>query len=877
VCIDHGYSKVTISVGTKFGYYDVRELLGAGGMGQVWRAHDTRLGRYVALKVLHAALAKDSDRLARFRREAQVLASLNHPHIATIHGFEEERGLPVLVMELVEGPTLTQRITQGSIRLDEALNIARQIAEALDTAHGQGIVHRDLKPANIKIRADGTVKVLDFGLAKALDPGDRSFESGLPTVFHRTNMTEAGVILGTAAYMSPEQARGKSVDKRSDIWAFGCVLYEILTGRATFAGETTTDTIVAILEHQPEWNNLPGSLPGPIRRLLRRCLAKDVRRRLRDIGDALLEIEESLAGVSDLEPGEGLSAASRRDVEVQRLTDFVGMKECPVISPDGKMVAFVAMIGGRRQIWIRMLAGGASLQVTRHATDHEQPRWAADSSTLVYYRRGATATEEGAIWEVSALGGPARRLVSALGGGDISHDGRWIAVFQSVGPHVELVVFGRDGSSRKRVLSLPPEYLYGSPRWSPDDRFIAFERDSSNGFDMRIEIVAVAGVERREVARCEWLQGFSWLPDGSGLVYSSSRGSTLLYPPTFNLRAVGAGGQGDCQLTFGDVSYVEPDIRRSDQLVANRMRSQSDIWKFPIAGSPAENTRDAVRITQQTGQARTPSVSPDGREVVYLSDNGGHGNLWIAQTDGTGVRQLTFEKDPAVVIGLPMWSPAGDWVAFILSQGGQTGLWLIRPDGSGLRHAAHGWYACWSSDGRWLYYTAVHEELRYLERVPVEGGKPEVVRSSSTTGAAVSADGSMLYFVHRLRTEIFGLWGDSEIRRAHTGDETSEAMVRISALRVPVSPLLLQVFLSPDGQWLAMPLLDGATTNLWVLPTAGGPMKQLTDFGDRSILISRSVSWSADSQYLYAAVAEAETDVLLFDGLTNAVNDPRPY
>jgi Tol biopolymer transport system component len=862
---------VTISVGTKLGCYDILGLLGAGGMGQVWRARDTRLDRDVALKVLHDEFAQDADRLARFRREAQVLASLNHPHIAIIYGFEEEQGVPALVMELVDGPTLTHRITQGPIRIDEALDIARQIAEALEAAHEQGIVHRDLKPANIKVRMDGTVKVLDFGLAKALAPAPQSSLSGLPTVFQRANMTEVGAILGTAAYMSPEQARGKAVDKRSDIWAFGCVLYEMLAGRAIFAADTVTDTMVAILERQPEWTRLPRAIPSAIQRLLRRCLAKDIRRRLRDIGDALLEIEESLAGISDPAPGAGLPAASGRDVEVQRLTDFIGMKEYPVISPDGKMVAFVAIVGGRRQIWIRMLAGGASLQVTRDASDHEQPRWAPDSSTLLYYRRASTAADEGAIWEVSALGGPARRLVSAIGGGDISQDGRWIAVFQSVGQHVELAVCGRDGSSRKCVLALPPEYLYTSPRWSPDDRFIAFERDSSNGFDMRIEIVSVAGNERREVARCDWLKGFSWLPAGSGLVYSSSRGSTVLYPPTFNLRTVGADGQADCQLTFGDVSYVEPDIRRSDQLVANRMRSQSDIWRFPIAGSPVENTRDAVRITHQTGQARTPSVSPDGAEVVYLSDNGGHGNLWIARTDGTGVRQLTFERDPAVSIGVPMWSPGGDWIVFILTQGGQTGLWLIQPDGSGLRQVAQGWYSCWSSDGQWLYYTTAREDTRYLERVPVGGGVPEMVRSSSTPGAAVSADGSSVYFVHPLRAEIFGLWGDSEIRRAPTGDGASDTMARISASRVPVSPLLLQVFLSPDGRWLGMPLIDGATTNLWVLPTAGGSLRQLTDFGDRSILIGRSVSWSADSQYLYAAVAEAQTDVLLFDGLIDAV------
>jgi len=657
---------VTIVAGTKLGYYDIVAPLGAGGMGQVWHARDTKLGRDVALKVLHDLFAQDTERLARFRREAQVLASLNHAHIAIVYGFEEEHGVPTLVMELVEGLTLTRRIAQGPIRVDEALDMARQIADALEAAHELGIIHRDLKPANIKVRADGTVKVLDFGLAKALDPTKPGELSRYSTLISPSGMTEVGTIMGTAAYMSPEQARGKVVDKRSDIWAFGCVLYEMLTGKAAFPGDTVADTIAAILERAPEWNRLPSGVPGGVRRLLRRCLDQNVRRRLRDIGDARLEIEELLAGTSDAMPWTGLSAAGR-EVEFQRLTDFIGMKENPVMSPDGKMVAFVALVGGHRQIWIRMLAGGPSLQVTRNATDHEQPRWASDSSTLIYYQRAPTPTGEGAIWEVSALGGSPRRVATALGGGDISHDGRWIAAFQSVGPQVELVVIRRDGSSRKCILALPPEYLYASPRWSPDDRMIAFKRDSSNGFDMRIEIVSVSAGDRREVVHYDWLKGFSWLPDGSGLVYSSSRGSTVLYPPTFNLRTVEADGQGDRQLTFGDVSHVEPDIRRSDQLVASRIRSQSDIWRFPISGSPAENTRNAVRIAHQTGQARTPSVSPDGSEVVYLSDNGGHGNLWIARTDGTGIRQLTFERDPAISLGVPMWSR------------GETGLFSSAP------------------------------------------------------------------------------------------------------------------------------------------------------------------------------------------------------
>jgi len=296
-----------LAPGTRLGVYEVVALLGAGGMGEVYRAHDPRLGRDVALKVLPALLAADPERFARFKREAQVLAALNHPSIAAIHGFEESDGTHALVLELIEGPTLADRIAQGRLPLDEALPIARQIVEALEAAHERGIVHRDLKPANIKLRPDGRVKVLDFGLAKAreTDQATVSTLSMSPTTTSPT-ATRAGMILGTAAYMSPEQARGKAVDKRSDIWSFGCVLYEMLAGTRPFDGESVTDVLARIIEREPDYGALPATVPATIRRLLRRCLEKDRQQRLPDIGAARLDIDEVRAlpggGVADGAP-----------------------------------------------------------------------------------------------------------------------------------------------------------------------------------------------------------------------------------------------------------------------------------------------------------------------------------------------------------------------------------------------------------------------------------------------------------------------------------------------------------------------------------------------------------------------------------------------
>src|SRR5258706_7049882 len=289
---------MSLVTGAHVGPYEITGLLGAGGMGEVYRATDTTLGRQVAIKVLPEAFAQDAERLARFEREAKTLASLNHPHIAQIYGLEKSSGVRALVMELVEGEDLAERIARRPIPLDEALPIARQIAEALEAAHEQGIIHRDLKPANIKVRADGVVKVLDFGLAKALDPLSSSSAAALansPTITSPAAMTAAGIILGTAAYMSPEQARGKVVDKRTDLWAFGCVLYEMLAGLRPFGGDDVTDTIAAVVRAEPDWSKLRADTPTAIRRLLRRCLEKDRMRRLPDAADARLEIDEALS------------------------------------------------------------------------------------------------------------------------------------------------------------------------------------------------------------------------------------------------------------------------------------------------------------------------------------------------------------------------------------------------------------------------------------------------------------------------------------------------------------------------------------------------------------------------------------------------------
>jgi hypothetical protein len=477
-------------------------------MGEVWRARDTRLGRDVALKVLPAAFTSDPERLARFEREAKVLASLNHPNIGGIHGIEEAHGVKALVLELVEGPTLADRIASGPIPIDEALPIAGQIADALDTAHEQGVIHRDLKPANIKVRPDGTVKVLDFGLAKALQPQSQAAVgadlSHSLTLTLGAAATQMGVILGTAAYMAPEQARGRPVDKRADIWAFGCVLYEMLTGRPPFARETSSDTIAAILTQEPDWSALSASTPAPLVSLLRRCMTKDPRARLRDVGDARFEIERAglphgenlTAEVSGVGRRLLLAAVLLTGIAVGAVAVWVGRgadatppartpirfsvempsgvmihyAQAAVSSEGGSIAVTAARAGERSRIWVRGMDDAEARPVggTEGALS---PFWSPDGEWIAFF-------QDGWMKRVRVAGGPAETICEAAGLAGLG--GTWntddvILFSTSLTSGIQRV----DASGgRPTALSTPDaaadEQAHLWPRFLPDGRRFAY-------------------------------------------------------------------------------------------------------------------------------------------------------------------------------------------------------------------------------------------------------------------------------------------------------------------------------------------------------------------------------------------------------------------
>ena len=426
--------------GTRLGPYEILAAVGAGGMGEVYRGRDARLRREVALKVLPERVAADPDRLARFEREARMLAALNHPSIAQIHGLEEHDGVRTLVMEYIDGMTLADRLASGPIDPAAALPIALQIADAVASAHERGIIHRDLKPANIKLRADGSVKVLDFGIAKAVDEAETPLAEATvsPTLTTPAALTANGVVLGTIAYMAPEQARGAAVDKRADIWAFGCVVFEMLAGHRPFAGDGVMDTAAHVLRSDPDWHRLPPEVPASIRRLLRRALEKDPRQRLHDIADARLEIADALAPRSDeIAPGPAvvptrhrvwlgaalalaavavigalIATIGRRDTVVTRplrieiVTPATSEVASFALSPDGASIAYIAAPNGRRRLWLRSLETGVTRELT--GTDGASlPFWAPNSRAIGFF------ADDGRLKRIDVEGGTVRALAAA--------------------------------------------------------------------------------------------------------------------------------------------------------------------------------------------------------------------------------------------------------------------------------------------------------------------------------------------------------------------------------------------------------------------------------------------------------------------------------
>ena len=626
-----------LTSGAKLGPYEIVSALGAGGMGEVYRAHDTRLGRDVALKVLPQSFASDAERLARFKREARVLASLNHSNIAAIYGLEDSGDYHALMMELVEGPTLADRIAQGPIKHEDALPIAKQIAEALEYAHERGVIHRDLKPANLKVTSEGAVKILDFGLAKGLDTGAESGVGmqGLAPLQNSPTIslaaTQAGVILGTAAYMSPEQAKGKAVDRRADIWAFGCVLYEMLTGRQAFPGETTTDVLAAVVMKEPDWTHLPANTHPGIRNLLRRCLQKDAKQRLRDIGEARIVIEEALAG----DVGAGLVPALGRPQE-------------PALS---------ATEGSPLQSWRRglpwVLAAIFALAL------------------MALVIRNALRAPAQPSWTGVMLGGPVVSLFPRL-----SPDGHLLA-FIAKDPDEVMQVWVMQPESGNRVMLTHSRErgLVEGCSWSPDGSRIYYDR----WYDQPKGVYAVPALGGDEQLVLENAMSPEALPDGSLLItrlnpenryqvfrYSPETGQTQAYPVAVSgalgvrsLRAVPGGREAIVVGTkIGSGVNADTHLYVVDLATGSTRQLPEDypgeFSGYYVVAAPTRDGKDAVISTVKGNIYRVAAVPLDGHgptrpllnmiHPIWALDTGADGSIYLDQSD-RGSELVRFPAD----------------------------------------------------------------------------------------------------------------------------------------------------------------------------------------------------------------------------------------
>jgi Tol biopolymer transport system component len=878
------FALMTLSAGTRIGPFEVVHALGAGGMGAVYRAYDSRLRREVAIKVLPPAFAGDPDRLRRFEQEALAVARLAHPNIVAVHDIGTHEGSPYIVTELLEGETLRDKLSGRSLPVRRAIEYAAQVARGLAAAHARGIVHRDIKPENVFITSDGRTKILDFGLAKLTD---------VDAATGATAVTLTGYgrgPVGTAAYMSPEQARGARTDQRSDLFSLGVVLYEMLSGVSPFRRETAAETMTAILrEEPPEFSDVV-ACPPALHRILRHCLEKDPAERFQSARDLVFDLE----AVSDTAPpaalpvrrrftgrsplvlltacalvlmaaafmiGRRTAAPDQHHVVtgIHRLSDFSGLEEFPAIAPDMKSVAFTARVDGSRQIFVRLMAGGTPLQITKDPADHELPRWSRDASSVFYFSPAIPGDIQGTIWEIPALGGAPRRVIDSVGGGDVGTDDR-IACFRVAAGQIELVSASPDGADLRVMARFREPVYYKYPRWSPDGKWIAYQRGDGVRWDL-FALPVDGGPPRQLTRDNRQIHGLAWLPDSTGIVYSSSRGTTMPYLPTLGLWEVRLDGVDPRVVSPADLSYVHPDIHESGAIAASRLQMRFDLWRYPTDGSPADNVRRALRITRQTGQVQTPTVGASDRDMAYLSDSGGHANLWVLTLVSGERRQITYERDPSVALGVPIWSPDGKWIAFVSSRG-HTGLafgiWVLNPDGGNLRNLAeHGLGLAWSPDARWVYYA----DAGAIYKVATTGGSRSRVRPGPARNV-VGFDGATLYFMVD-RTLTDGSPG-FEIHAATPEGAPSRVIAWIASSRAPQWQIINPA-LSPDGSSLAMPLTDGVTTNIWTLSTSTGQWRQITDFGVQPIFIARRVSWSADGRSILAAVGEGDADIVVFE------------
>jgi serine/threonine-protein kinase len=811
---------MAFAAGARVGPYEILAAIGAGGMGEVYRARDTRLKRDVAIKVLPDAFAQDPDRLARFQREAELLATLNHPNIAAVYGLEQTDGLTGIVLELVEGNTLAEVIARGPIAASDALPIALQIADALEAAHEKGVIHRDLKPANVKLRPDGTVKVLDFGLAKALDPASISGDmSQSPTLTSPAAMTRMGVILGTAAYMSPEQAKGRQAEKRSDVWAFGCVLYEMLTGTRAFEGEDVSDTLASVLRSEPNWNALPASA-SPHTSLLKRCLEKDGKRRLRDIGDVRLMLED--AGV--------VSATASRVVPARRSLWMA------------VAAALGLILGGTAGVLLAPSRGGAvptrvaRFELSPSPTDPftTDPRGvnlaiSPDGSRIVYTAKRGT-TSELVMRRLDRLDGTPIAGTEGAFEPFFSPDGQHIA-FQTRNEMKKVAV---EGGPSTAICRLPG--IGGiAASWGPDNSIVFAE-----GNGLGLFRVPASGGQPQKLAAPDMTKGEanyfvpSMLPGGQALLYTVvlHDGQTRIMIRRLqggDETPVVEGGFGGRYLPSGHIVYGQGD---------RAMAVPFDVTVLRTTGSPVP-VQDGV-FTKIDQSVLNVVSAADGTTTYVSGRNAGVGGrpIWVDRSGGHVARVV---EQPVESPRYPRLSPDGRRLALTVGPSARGDVWIYDLSGGAqplkLTFQGHNIFPIWSPDGKRIVFLSPAGSSNHMLSIPADGSVTEPERLTTSENVklplAWSTDGAFVLFsetASRTRSDLWLLQMSDRTTRPWLQTPLDETDGRFS----------------PDGHWVAYVSDQTGRSEVWVrpFPGPGAPVRVSPDGG-------RDPVWSRDGRELF--------------------------
>jgi Tol biopolymer transport system component len=786
---------MSLSAGTKLGPYEVIGPLGSGGMGEVYRARDTRLGRDVAVKVLPAERLSDPHRRARFVQEARAASALDHPNIVTIHEIESAEGIDFIVMELVPGETLAQRLRRGALPADEAVHLAIPVADAVAAAHAAGIVHRDLKPGNVMVRPDGVVKVLDFGLAKLVRGDTADSDDATATAPPDAPLSRPGAVAGTAGYMSPEQASGGNVDARSDIFSFGLVLYEMVTGRRAFAGSSSAEAMAAVLKDQPRPpGELALDLPKELERIILRCLRKDPGRRFQSMADVkieLLEVKEEADSQASASAPAGTATATRRARQRRWVLAAAGLLALAVataatlwlrrpppppptvvpltserkafggtFSPDGTQVAFgsAGEGGANWDIWLKIVGQAEARRLTTDPASEQYPAWSPDGTQIAFLRYpGIPGSQMVTFWDrafvhlVSPLGGTARRLSDFPARLQLSWspDGRWLAVAKARSGNEPAggISFVSVATGEARAVTSPkPPAVDVYPAFSPDGRALAYASCDAAEYNPRCDVAVQAldsdlrpvGNPRLLALQRHWNLGIEWARDGRSIVYSANPG-----PHLWRIRADGTSSPE--RLEAAGRGATGPSVARGRaRLVFSRRLWDPDIYVLR-PGSPPKP------LVESTFVDFAAQYSSDGRRIAFQSDRADDtGAVWLADSDGSNPTRLT--RGPGREQGSPSWSPDGTSIAFSAeAENGRADVWTIGTDGTGLHQVTHDPAdesgPRWSRDGRSLYFVSNRTGRNEIWRITVADGTEEPVSRGEGQDPCESPDGRTVYYV----------------------------------------------------------------------------------------------------------------------------------